>query len=197
MRSLFLERETWLHRVPASVKLVALSVAGTALFAFGSLPVAAGTAAAAGAIVLLLGRSGWKALPRLRGLLAVLALIVVLHGAFGTWHAGMGAALRVLALTLLGLLLTLTTSFERLLTVAETALAPLRLVGLRPERIALGFGLMLRFVEVFFLQWRQLDEAHRARSGQPGGVRLLAPLALHVLGVAERVGDALAARLGE
>ncbi len=56
---------------------------------------------------------------------------------------------------------------------------------------------MLRFVEVFFLQWQRLDEAHQARSGQSGGVRLLAPLALHVLATAERVGDSLTARLGE
>jgi biotin transport system permease protein len=197
MQSLFLDRETWLHRVPASVKLAALSALGTALFASDSLPLAAGTAAFASLLVLSLGPTAWKELPGTRGLAVVLLLIVLLHGTVGTWQAGIAAAFRVLELTLLGMLLTLTTRFERLLGVAGVALGPFRIVGLRPERMALGFGLMLRFVEVFFLQWQRLDEAHLARSGRSGGVRLLPPLALHVLASAERVGDALAARLGE
>ena len=62
--------------------------------------------------------------------------------------------------------------------------------------MALAFGLMLRFIELFFLRWQQLDEACRASSGKPGGFRLLPLLAIQVLATAERVGDALSARVG-
>jgi len=55
---------------------------------------------------------------------------------------------------------------------------------------------MLRFAENFYAQWQRLDDAHRARSGRSGGWRLLAPLTIRALQTAERVADALAARLG-
>jgi len=65
------------------------------------------------------------------------------------------------------------------------------------ERVALALGLMLRFAENFYVQWRQLDDAHRARTGRGGGLRLLAPLTIRTLQTADRVADALAARLGK
>ena len=68
--------------------------------------------------------------------------------------------------------------------------------GVPTERIALGLGLMLRFAENFYVQWQRLDDAYRARSGHGGGLRLLAPLTIRTLQTAERVADALAARLG-
>ena len=72
----------------------------------------------------------------------------------------------------------------------------LRRVGVHPDRLALQLGLMLRFIEHFFVQWRKLDEAYRLRTGRRGGWRLLAPLTVQMLRTARRVGDALFARLG-
>jgi len=46
------------------------------------------------------------------------------------------------------------------------------------------------------VQWQRLDDAYRARAGHGGGLRLLAPLTIRTLQTAERVADALAARLG-
>ncbi len=192
MRSLYRERRTWLHAAPAWLKLTGLSAAGTLLFAVGSVAWLAAMFAAAAVSYASL-RPGWRGL---RGLTVVLALIVAFHIALGTGPAGLLAALRLAALALLGLALTLTTRSDEMLAVAETLLAPSRRLGLRPDRLALAFALMLRFTEVFFLQWQRLDEAHRARSFRPGGWRLLAPLVLQVFASAERVADALAARLG-
>lgn len=91
-------------------------------------------------------------------------------------------------------MLTLTTRFEDLLAVLETVLHPLRRLGVPTDRIALGLGLTLRFAENFYVQWQRLDDAHRARAGRGGGLRLLAPLTIRTLQTAERVADA--ARLG-
>lgn len=196
MRSLFLERPTWLHAVPAWAKLAVLSLAGTLLFATLNLAVLAACCAAAVLLFASLGREARRAQLGLRGLAVVLALVLAFHLAMGTWQLGAQAALRLAALALLGLALTLTTRFSDLLDVIEALLAPLGRLGLRPQRIALAFALMLRFIEVFFLHWQQLDEACRARSGRPGGLRLLSPLVVLAFATAERVGDALSARLG-
>lgn len=196
MGSLYLSQRTWLHAVPAWAKLIVLSAAGIVLFALPAIWVAAKTAMLAVLLLVTLGRAAWDALPGKRGLAMGLLLILLANGALGQLREGVAACLRVFALTAAGMALVMTTRFDDLLVIVTALLSPLRWLGLRPERLALGFGLMLRFVEVFFTQWQRLDDAHRARSGEAGGLRLVAPLVVHVLAASERVGDALAARLG-
>jgi biotin transport system permease protein len=195
MRSFYLEEKTWLHGLPAWIKLLVLSAAGTVLF-IGNGLVLAMVAAAVAIAVATLGPAAWRALRSLGGLAVVPGLILLFHGITDSWTIGLDAATRLVCLAVLGMLLTLSTPFDELLAVVVEALRPLQVFGVRPERAALAFGLMLRFIELFFLRWQQLDEACRARSGKPGGFRLLPPLAIQVLATAERVGDALSARLG-
>lgn len=196
MRSFYLEQPGWLHRVPALPKLAALSILGTTLFLVEDV---VPLAVALGLVALLyatLGRAAWRALGVFRWLLVVVILLAVLHALLGSWQTGVATALRLVSLTALGMALTLTTRFDELLDAAETVLAPLRPLGVPVERLALAFGLMIRFIETFFSQWQRLDDAHRARSGRAGGLRLLAPLTIQALAAADRVSDALAARLG-
>ena len=118
---------------------------------------------------------------------------------FHVWMAqtdvGSVTVLRLVSATLLGMALTLTTRPSDLLAVFEKVFAPLRMVGIGPERLSLRLALMLRFVEHFFSLWQKLDEAHRLRTGQAGGFKILAPLTLQMLMAARRVADALYVRL--
>jgi biotin transport system permease protein len=196
MRSLYSTRRTWLHGVPAWLKLAVLSLAGTALVLLTSLLQLAVAAAIVLALLLSLGPAGWRQWRMLRGLLIASALIAGFHWLAGDPVVGVISALRIMAASMLALMLTITTRFDDLLAVLEYILSPLRRVGVPVERIALGVGLTLRFAENFYAQWQRLDDAHRARTGRSGGVRLLAPLAIRALQTAERVADALAARLG-
>lgn len=197
MRSLYLQQRTWLHGVRASAKLAILATGGTAL-ALVDRPL---WLAAALAVVLLvflsLGRVAWRHAAMLRGILVACALIVVFQWFLGNPWLGVITALRLTSAALLALMLTLTTRFDDLLSVLERVLNPLRVFGLPVDRIALGLGLLLRFTEDFHAQWQRLDDAYRARTGRGGGLRLLAPLTIRALTTAERVADALAARLGK
>jgi biotin transport system permease protein len=94
----------------------------------------------------------------------------------------------------MGIALTLTTRHTDLLNVFEWLLAPLRLVGVQPERLSLQVALMLRFTEHFFVLWRRLDDAHRLRTGKAGGFKILAPLTIQMLVAARRVADTLHVR---
>jgi biotin transport system permease protein len=194
--SLYADTPSWLHRVPAGAKLAALALSGLALAATRSLPWL--TAAALASLVLLasLGPAGRGALRpmRLTGLVA--GLLLGLHVLLGTLPLGLVASLRLIASTALGLALTLTTRPSDLVDVIERGLSPLRRLGLDPSRFALHIALMLRYTEHFFARWQQLDEAHRLRTGKPGGLRLLAPLTLQMLQAARRVADTLQVRLG-
>jgi biotin transport system permease protein len=196
MRSLYSSHATWMHALPAWCKLAALSACGTLLVLVDS-PL---LLAAACALVLLLfaslGQVAWRRVRMLGGIAVAGALIVAFHAFLGSLPLGVASALRLASAAVLALMLTLTTRFEDLLALLEALMRPLQRFGVPTERIALGIGLMLRFAENFYVQWQRLDDAHRARSGQGGGLRLLAPLTIRTLQTAERVADALAARLG-
>jgi len=185
-----------MHAIAAWVKLALLSVCGT-LLVLVERPV---HLAIACAVVLLifasLGPPAWRRARMLLGVAIAGGMIVGFHWAMGTTSLGVASALRLASAATLALMLTLTTRFEDLLAVLEAVLHPLQRFGVPTERIALGLGLMLRFAENFYVQWQRLDDAYRARAGHGGGLRLLAPLTIRTLQTAERVADALAARLG-
>jgi biotin transport system permease protein len=124
------------------------------------------------------------------------ALIAALHLATGAPQLALVSVTRLFCGTVLGLCLSLTTRHTDLIDVLERRLAPLRRTGLDVGALSLMLALMLRFTEHFFVQWQQLDEAHRLRTGRPGRLRLLAPLTIQMLEAARRVADTLHVRLG-
>lgn len=196
MRSLYSDRRTWLHAVPAGAKLLAIAVLGTAFFAVDRPAWLAAGAAAVAAAFASLGPSVRPALRLVVSVSLAAGLVALFHALAGQPEVGLVSVLRLMSASLLGVMLTLTTRFDELLDVFETLLRPFDRLGLKTGRLALGLGLMLRFTEHFFVQWRRMDDAHRARTGRPGGFALLAPLTVRMLLTARRVADALAARLG-
>jgi cobalt transport protein len=196
MGSLYSDIPCWLHGVPAGLKLALLVVLGLVLFWLQS-PTAF---AVAGALALLLWLSlGAATRPARRLMVSVLVasgLVALFQLWMGQPDIAVSATLRLACTSCLGVALTVTTRPAALLEVLERLLQPLRVLGLSPERVALQLGLMLRFVEHFFVQWKKLDEAWRLRTGRSGGWRLIAPLTVQMLQTTRRVADALFARLG-
>mgnify|MGYP003583566052 FL=1 len=191
-----ISNESWLHRVPASRKLIVLGICGSALAL-----VQDWRWLAAGLTITLLAYASLGSVARqqarhFRPLLVMAAAIAAFHAWQGAPAVGAASAMRLLTGVLLATLLTLTTRFDDLLDVLETLLRPLRTFGVPTARLALALALVLRFVGVFHERWQRLDDAHRARTGRAGGLRLMAPLTIRTLQTAEHVADALTARLG-
>jgi biotin transport system permease protein len=195
MGSLYSDQHTWLHSVPAGVKLAFLALLGTGVFLTSSLFGLLASASGCVVIFASLGRATLRAKPLLVGLLVASVLIGVFHMYMQQPMVGMVSVLRLLSTTLMGMALTLTTRYTDLLRVFEWLLAPLRHVGIQPERLSLQVALMLRFTEHFFVVWRRLDDAHRLRTGKAGGFKILAPLTIQMLVAARRVADTLHLRL--
>lgn len=196
MLSLYSAQPTWLHRVAAAPKLAALCVLGTSLLLVGDLRWLLGGCALAIALFASLGKPAWRFARHLRGVVVLAVLIAAFHAWLGSPALGAASALRLVTGILLATMLTLTTRFDDLLDVLESLLKPLQPLGVPTARLSLALALVLRFIDVFHGQWQRLDDAHRARTGRTGGFRLLAPLTLRTLQTADRVADALAARLG-
>ena len=194
MGSLYSDHPTWLHSVPAGVKLAFLALLGTGVFFTRDLSVLLGSAACCVLIFASLGRATFRAKPLLMGLVFASVLIGLFHLYMQQPMVGAVSVLRLLCTTLMGIALTITTRYSDLLEVLEWLLAPLRFLGLQPERLSLQVALMLRFTEYFFVVWRRLDDAHRLRTGKAGGFKILAPLTLHMLMAARRVADTLHVR---
>ena len=194
MGSLYSDHPTWLHGVHAGMKLVFLALLGTGVFFTQELSVLIGSAACCVLIFASLGKATVRAKPLLVGLVIASVLIGVFHLYMQQPMVAAVSVLRLLSTTLMGIALTLTTRYTDLLGVLEWLLAPLRWIGVQPERLSLQVALMLRFTENFFIVWRRLDDAHRLRTGKAGGFKILAPLTIHMLIAARRVADTLHVR---
>jgi biotin transport system permease protein len=194
MGSLYSDHPTWLHGVLAGVKLAFLALLGAGVFFTQELSVLIGSAACCVLIFASLGKATTRAKPLLMGLLIASVLIGVFHLYMQQPMVAAVSVLRLLSTTLMGIALTLTTRYTDLLGVLEWLLAPLRWIGVQPERLSLQVALMLRFTENFFIVWRRLDDAHRLRTGKAGGFKILAPLTIHMLIAARRVADTLHVR---
>ena len=197
MGSLYSDHPSWLHRVPAGRKLACFALAGSGMYLVHNLYALALGAVLCCLLFASLGRA-WRAARRLLAtVLLSCALVLALHLFLGQPLTGAISAMRLLGVALMGMALTLSTRAGDLLAVLETLLSPLQRLGVRTERLALMLSMMLRFTEHFFVLWKQLDEAHRIRTGKSGGLRLLAPLTIQMLGAARRVADTLELRLGD
>lgn len=196
MGSLYSEQQTWLHVLPAGWKLMAFAVLGTLLFLLQQPPALLMACAASLVLLFTLGKALALARKALQAMAVAALLVLAFHIVLGQPLLGLGSAARLLTATSSGIALSLTTRHTDLLEVIEKLLRPLKPLGLRPDRLALQVALMLRFAEHFFVQWQQLDDAYRVRTGRSGSWRLLAPLTIHMLESARRVNDTLRLRLG-
>jgi biotin transport system permease protein len=194
--SLYSERRSWLHAVPAGVKLFALTLLVSLLFWTATVAALAGITLACVLCLASLGRTAWDARRPVLAALVAGGLIAGFHFWLGQPAIGLTSALRLLGACCLGASLTLTTRFQDLLAVFEWLFRPLKSLGVDTERLLLMFALMMRFTEHFFVQWQRLDDAHRLRCGKPGGIRILGPLCIQMLTASQRVADALEVRLG-
>ena len=196
MGSLYSEFPTWLHRWRAGLKLLLLATGGTLLFLTTSPMLLAGAGLVCLILWFSLGQATMVARRLMRSVIIAALLVAGFHVFMGNHELAAVSALRLICASTLGVALTITTRPSDLVEVLEWLLSPLARLGIPVERVAMQIALMLRFTEHFFVQWKKLDDAHRLRTGKSGGLRLIAPLTIHMLQATRRVADALWARLG-
>lgn len=195
MQSLYSDNVTWLHRVPAWLKLLCVTLLSAGLFLTEQLALLGATTVVCLLMMLSLGRLVLRIKPVLMGVVLASALLWAFH--VYQSHPALAAltVMRLVSATLMGMMLALTTRHTDVLQVFEWVLSPLQRVGVNTDQFALQIALMLRFTEHFLMQWQRLDEAYRLRTGTAGGFKILAPLTIQMLMAARRVADALHVRL--
>lgn len=185
---------TWLHRVPAGIKLAGLAVLSALLLPVGDWRILAGALATIAVVYAGFGRAGVARLVMLRPLLPLLAVIGGLQSITGDWNAGIVIVMRLVTMLLLADLVSMTTTMSALMDVLAPAFRVLRPLGVNPRKMALAVALVLRFVPVLMTRWRAREEAWKARTHRRIPPRLVAAFVADSLQLADRVAEALDAR---
>jgi biotin transport system permease protein len=184
----YLARRTWLHGVPAGIKLVALAGLSLALAPVGDWRVFALSLACVAVLYGSLGREAVRRLSALKPLLPLLVLIGIIQGATESWAVAAATAARLVLMVLLADLVTMTTTMQALMDALAPLLRPLHVVGLRPKRLTLAVALVVRFVPVLLARWQCREEAWRARTGRRASLRLVPAFVAETLRLADHVG---------
>lgn len=185
---------TLLHRMPVGPKLAVVAAWSILVVATRGPVVSPALAVVAIAVAAWSGLQLRRTLRTMRGFLLLMALVA----AFQTWQRGADVAVTVVsslvALLLVGLAFTATTAVDDLLSTVERIASPVRLVGARPERVALAFALVLRALPAVLEVATETRAAAKARGLERSPRALLVPFAIRVVAHAYATGDALAAR---
>lgn len=185
---------SWLHRLPAGWSLLLLALVGIGALALD------GPASALFLLGLVLLAAASARVPPSSLVRACVGIVVVaaVVGAYQWWQRGWATAVEVasdlVAIVLAATLVTATTRADAMLDFITGALAPLRRVGVRPDLVALGFGLMLRAVPALTRTVTDVRDAAKARGLERDPRALLVPAVIRTVGQAHATGQALAAR---
>lgn len=185
---------SWLHRLPAGVKLSGLVLTGVA-----SVLVAEPGPALAALLVVVLGYVSAGLPPRLllrqtRPLILLLVAVGLFHLLVTGWQRAVVVVSVIATLVLLAGLVTLTTRTTALVDVLVRVLGPLRRVGVDPDRVGLLLALSIRAVPVVVGIAEEVRDAQRARGLATSPRAYAVPLVIRALRHADELGDALVAR---
>jgi biotin transport system permease protein len=186
--------KTWLHRIPAGIKLGSLALFSLLLLPVDDWRIVAGVLTIVLATYAGFGRPGFARLALLRPLVPLLVIVGGVQALSNGWHAGAVVSLRLLAMLLLADLVSMTTTMSALMDVLAPVFNLLRPLGVNPRKMALAVALVLRFVPVLLTRWRAREEAWKARTHRRVPVRLLAVFLADILQLADRVAESLDAR---
>ncbi|MEV7398326.1 energy-coupling factor transporter transmembrane component T [Aeromicrobium sp. NPDC092404] len=186
---------TVLHRIPAGPKLGLLALFGVATVVAPFRPW--GTLVLLAVSLLLVV---WVRLPvrtMLRALRPLLLVIAVVT-AFQVWQQGWTTAIHVvaglLASVVAALVFTATTSIDAMLDAITRGLGPYRRIGVKPQRVALAFSLMIRAIPGILEIGHETRAAAKARGLERSPRALLVPMAIRTVAHAYETGAALHAR---
>lgn len=194
MIGLYRAGDSPLHRCPAGPLLLGLLGFTAALVVLRSptvVVVGAGVCAA-GYLVADLGLR--TLLSQLWGLRLLVVLLVPYQAWIGGWRAVVEVVGTLLVAVAAAALVTMTTRVSEILDLAVRLLAPLRRLGVDPERAGLVLALTVRAVPVLAATVRGVDEARRARGLGRSPRALLVPVVVRTVRHADRLGEALVAR---
>lgn len=195
MRSLHIDGDSFLHRLPAGLKLAGLAMISFGLFAI-SIPAFLAAAAIAGlaghALLRISAREIWL---RMRSFALIVVVVALFTAFFNSPVEGLVALFRLSALALFASLVTATTTTGDFIDVITGAALPLEKIGLlRAQDIGLAIGLVIRFLPEIIGRYETIRDAHHARGLKLHPLTTVVPLIITTLRSADEIAAAIDAR---
>lgn len=183
-----------LHRMRPGVKLLTLIILAVVLMWVREWWITASALAFVLFLTLVARITPTRLLRQIRGFIIVAVLLL----AFNWWQRGFEHAFVVvgslLALIIAAMIVTQTTRVQDMVDTVTWALTPLRVLGIRPERIGLAFSLTLRAIPTLFEIGAETRAAARARGLERDPRAYVTPLVIRSVLHAKLLGEALQAR---
>lgn len=194
MISLYIAKTTWLHRIPAGMKLFALLVASIAILPIQNPIVITIGCGLVASVYLSFGRVGFDRLMGLRAILLLVFGLGIFQGLLMNWQIAWLSVTRLLLMVMIADLVSATTPMQDIMRVVRPVLLPLRFLGLNPDRLSLAVALVIRYIPVLLAQWQAQSAAWSARSKRRPGLRLIPPFMTLTMSRTDKIADAITAR---
>ncbi|AXV14602.1 transporter [Neorhizobium sp. SOG26] len=195
MKTLYVQGNTWLHRLSPGLKLGGLAVFSLLLFATRSPVVLAAAVFLAGAIHASMRFGVVRTWQQLRVILLSISILTVFTLLLNGPADALAVFLRLVALAVLAATITATTSTAEFIDTITAGARPLERIGLvKAADLGLAIGLVVRFVPEVLARYEAIRDAHRARGLKQRPLTLAVPLIIQTLRHADEIAAAIDAR---
>ncbi|CAM1637035.1 ABC/ECF transporter [Bartonella apihabitans] len=185
---------TFVHRLPAGLKLFIVFFVSIGLFYFASLPLAIVSLIVVWCLFVLAGFPFFKPVLELKKISWLLVALFIVQYFSVNFESAALIVIRLSSLLLLATLVTLTTPFSRMMACFEKLFSFMRVFGVNPAKISLGLSLTLRFIAVFSDISQEVREAQKARGLEKSVFAVIMPVLIRSLKVQADVAAAIEAR---
>ncbi len=186
--------KTFVHRLPAGLKLFIVFFVSIGLFYFASLPLAIVSLIVVWCLFVLAGFPFFKPVLELKKISWLLVALFIVQYFSVNFESAALIVIRLSSLLLLATLVTLTTPFSRMMACFEKLFSFMRVFGVNPAKISLGLSLTLRFIAVFSDISQEVREAQKARGLEKSVFAVIMPVLIRSLKVQADVAAAIEAR---
>ena len=195
MNTLYVEGNSFLHRLSARTKLIVLAATGTLLIFATSLPVLGAAATVAAALYASLGIGWRRSWLRLRPVFLTILVVAIFAFFVNSAEEAAATLLRLTTLMLFAAAVTATTTIGEFIDEITFAAYPLEKIGLvKASDIGLAVGLVVRFVPEVMGRYGAIREAHEARGLKARPLTVAVPLIILTLKSADEIAAAIDAR---
>ncbi|WP_208541667.1 MULTISPECIES: energy-coupling factor transporter transmembrane component T family protein [Bartonella] len=194
MTSLYLPRDTFIHRLRPGVKLLFLTVCGTIISMVSSIPILCLFLLL---VVLLYGIAKIPLSNMIRQLKLIslfLVFIFIFQAIFNNWLTGFEVILHFIILIPLASLISFTTKVSDMMNSIESGLQPFRRFGINPSKLSMILSMAIRFIPVVSEKFNEVREAQKARGLDTNIIALAIPVIIRIIRMASEVAEALEAR---
>lgn len=185
---------SWLHRLPAGLKIGILAVFTTITYNLQDLLFCIAALLVVCITYISIGTSPWNRLRYFRALWPIFVFMVFFQFVSSGPEYALLTLVRMLTILLCADLVTGTTTMLSMIDAFLGVLRPLEKTGLRLLPISLALTLVLRFVPAQLNDWNRRYEAWRARGAHKNSWTLIPLWMADILKYSDRVAEALDAR---